>query len=45
MSTAPPPSPLLIKAGETFVPLLVQEGLGVVRCQRYEMELSGVIFT
>jgi hypothetical protein len=32
MRTAlPPPSPLLIKAGVSFVSLLVQEGLGVVR--------------
>ena len=45
MRTAPPPSPLLIKAGEPFVPLLVQEGLGVVKYQRFEMELFGVIFT
>jgi hypothetical protein len=32
MRTAlPPTSPLLIKAGVPFVPLPVQEGLGVVR--------------
>jgi len=32
MRTAlPPPGPLLIKAGVSFVPLLVQEWVGVVR--------------
>jgi hypothetical protein len=27
------PQPLLIKEGSLTIPLLVQEGLGVVRCQ------------